>query len=157
MNQKKLNFLILVVSVILIFIIGVRYELDYRNLTRNTVKYFANYSIEYYRGKEFRIFPIEIALNLTLIPTGYYLLTKTLNSLKTKLILALVMATSLAGFYCLFCYIESEFIRMTVTRPTYENGALLYHFNNVNYKGILFATIVSSFVVGLVAKKLIKK
>ena len=82
MRTKKLKLISLVIIVILTFIIGARYELDYRILTRRTVKYFANYQLGFYGGKYFRIFETGIAFILTLIPIGFYFISRKVSSLK---------------------------------------------------------------------------
>lgn len=157
MTQKNISILILILSIILIFIIGVWFEIDYRILTRKAIKYFAKYKIDYYGAKDFRFFQTDIAFILTLIPISYFFLNKNLTSNIIKLKLALLYVISIIGFYCLYCYAESEFIRITVQFPKEENGVILYHHNNLNYRGILFITIISTFSIGIITKKIIKK
>lgn len=70
---KKQKLIIPTIIVILTFIIGILYELDYRILTRRVVKLFADNKLEFYGGKDFRIFETDIAFILTLIPIGFYL------------------------------------------------------------------------------------
>lgn len=155
MKIKYINLAVLILSTILIFIIGVWLEIDYRILTKKSIKYFANYKIDYYGAKEFRFLGTDIAFILTLIPISYYFLNKNLTLHRTKLKLALLYIIATIGFYCFYCYTESEFIRLTYTLPIDKNGVLLYHHNNVNFRGILFMTIISTSIIGLVAKKLI--
>lgn len=157
MKIKYINLSVLILSVILIFIIGVWLEIDYRIFTKKTIKYFAHYNLDYFGAKEFRILETNIAFILTLIPISYYFLTKNLTSYPTKLKVALLYIISVIGFYCFYCYIESEFIRLTYTLPIVKNGVLLYHHNNVNFKGILFMTIISTFVIGILANKFFNK
>ncbi len=141
----------------MIFIIGFTYEQDYRILTRNSIKYFAKFKIDYYGGKGYRIFETDIAFILTLIPITFFILVRKLNSLGTKLRFAILYLISIVSFYCLYCYMESEFIAITSTLGAYRNGVFMYHSNNINYRGILLSTIISTFVIGIIAKKLIKK
>ena len=96
---------------------------------------------------------LAVALILTLIPISFFVLSRKLAKLK----LAIFYVISIVCFYCFYCYLESEFIRITVTNPTYDNGALMYHSNNINYNKILIATIISTFVSGIVVGKLTKK
>ena len=156
MKKSQINLLVLILSVILIFIIGVIYEIDYRVLTRKSLKYFSEVKIDFYGGKDFRIFETDIAFILTLIPISFFVITKKLPLIATKIKLATLFLISLVGFYCFYCFIESCFIGITITRPTYVDGALMYHSNNVNYRLILFLTIVSAFIVCLISRKLIK-
>ena len=157
MKKNRIEFLILILSVIIIFIIGVTYEIDYRILTRKSIKYFSETKIDYYGGKDFRIFETNIAFILTLIPISIFILTRKLALLKTRIKLFTIFLTCIATFYCLFCYLESCIIGITIARPNYIDGVLMYHRNNVNYCGILFLTIVSAFVVALITKKIGKK
>ncbi|WP_291134356.1 hypothetical protein, partial [Flavobacterium sp. UBA7663] len=155
--KKKQNLLILSLSIITFFVIGFLYEIDYRILTRSSVKYFASFKIEYYGGKGFRIFETDIAFILTLIPISFFILSKNLTSLIKKLILAMIYLVGIIGFYCFYCYLESEFISITSKLGAYRNGNFMYHSNNINYRGILFSTIISTFVIGIVSKKIITK
>lgn len=155
MKIKYINLSVLILSEILIFIIGLWLEVDYRILTKKAIKYFAHYKIDYYAAKEFRFLETGIAFILILIPISYYFLTKNSTSYATKLKLALLYTIAILGFYCFYCFTESEFIRLTYTLPRDKNGVLLCHSNNINFRGILFMTIISTFIVGLVAKKLI--
>lgn len=157
MKKSHINLLVLLLSVILIFIIGVLYELDYRILTRKSVKYFSNIKIDFYGSKDFRFFETDIAFILTLIPISLFLITRKLTSLSTKVKLAILFLISIVCFYCLYSYGESCIIGITIDLPTYINGTLMYNYNNVDYEGILFLTIISSFLVALLAKKIIKK
>jgi len=150
MKKKHINFLLLILSVISFFIIGMLLEPDYRILTRKSIMYFSKFKIDYYGGKDFWIFPTDVAFILTLIPISYFLLTRKLISLETKLKFVTLYLVSIVCFYCFYCYLESEFIRITVTNPTYIDGALMYHSRNINYNKILFTTIVSTFITGII-------
>jgi hypothetical protein len=153
MKKKHINLLVVILSIILFFAIGVLLEPDYRILTRKSIKYLSLFKIEYYGGKEFWILPTNVALILTLIPISFFVLSRKLAKLK----LAIFYVISIVFFYCFYCYLETEFIKITVTNPTYINGALMYHSNNINYNKILIATIISTFVSGIVIGKLAKK
>lgn len=157
MKKRHTNLLILILSVISVFIIGVLSESDYRILTRKSIMYFSRFKIDYYGGKDFWILPTDIAFILTLIPLSFFMLSRKLISFETKLKLAVFYLVSLICFFCFYCYLESEFIRITVTDPTYINGALMYHSRNINYNKILFITIISVFVTGIIIRKLTKK
>ncbi len=154
MRTKKLKLISLIIIVILTFIIGMRYELDYRILTRRTVKYFTNYQLSFYGGKDFRIFETDIAFIMTLIPIGFYFTSLKINSLKKIIGLNLVYLILIPLFYCLYCFLESQFIKTTITNPIINDGVLKYHQNNVNYKMILFLTILSTFISGIIIKKI---
>lgn len=153
MKNKPINLFVLIISIIVFFIIGFVYEIDYRILTRNTIKFFARYTIDFYGVKEFRIFETDIAFILTLIPISYFFLVANLNSFALKFVLAFECLLCIIGFYCLYCTIESEFIRITVTLPPNKNGVLLYHHLNIDYRIIPFFTIISTFGIGLIIKK----
>lgn len=157
MNKRKINLLVLILSIILIFIIGVIYEIDYRILTRKSIRFFSNHEIDYYGGKEFRFFVTDSAAILALIPICLYTLIKDLALLTTKFKITLLFLITIPFFYCLYCYTEVQLIKMTVTNPTYINGSLMYHSNNIDYRGILFFTIVSAFLMALAGKKMNKK
>ncbi len=154
-NNRKL--IILIFIIILTFIFGMRYELDYRILTRRTVKYLANYELGFYGGKDFRLFETDIAFILTLIPIGIYFTSRKVSSLTKIIGLNLVYLISIPTFYCLFCYLESQFIKTTITNPIINNGVLKYHQNNVNYRMILFLSIISTFISGIIIKKITNK
>ncbi len=119
--------------------------------------YFADYEIGFYGGKDLRILETDIAFILTLIPIGFFITSRNVTSLKNRLILNLVYVTQIIIFYCLFCFIESQFIKYTVDQPLIVNGILKYHMNNVNYRTILLLTIISTFTGGLIFKLLILK
>ncbi len=157
MLKEKRNLILLIVIVILTFIVGVWLELDYRILTRNTIRFFANYELEFYGGKDFRLFETDIAFILTLIPIGFYLLSRKVGSLKKKLLLNLVYLILIGIFFCLYCFLESQFISITVTAPIMNDGILKYHQNNLNYRMILFLTIISTFISGIIIKRIIKE
>ncbi|SFS82472.1 hypothetical protein SAMN04488006_0228 [Lutibacter maritimus] len=154
MQKGKRKLILLIIFVILTFIIGFWLELDYRILTRRTIKYFADYELGFYGGKDFRIFETDIAFILTLIPIGFYFTSRKVSSLKKIIGLNLVYLILIPIFYCLFCYLESQFIDITMTNPIMSDGILKYHQNNVNYKMILFLTIISTFISGVIIKKI---
>ena len=154
MLKEKRKLILLILIVFLTFFIGMRYELDYRILTRRTVKYFADYQLGFYGGKDFRFLQTDIAFILTLIPIGFFFTTRKVSSLKTILWLNLVYLILIPLFYCLFCYLESQFINITVTNPIMNDGILKYHQNNVNYRMILFLTIITTFISGIIIKKI---
>ena len=152
MLKKKRKLIILILIVILTFIFGMRYELDYRILTRKAVKYFANYELGFYGGKDFRVFETDIAFILTLIPIGFYFTTRKINSINKILRLNLIYLILIPLFYSFYCYLESQFINITITNPIMNDGILKYHQNNVNYRMILFLTIISTFISGIIIK-----
>lgn len=152
--KEKQKLILLIFIVFLTFFIGIDYEIDYRILTRSTIKYLANYELGFYGGKDFRFFQTDIAFILTLIPIGFYFTSRKISSLKKILWLNLVYLILITLFYCLFCYLESQFINITVTNPIMNDGILKYHQNNVNYRMILFLTIISTFISGIIIKKI---
>ncbi len=154
MLKENRKLILLILTIVLTFIIGVWFELDYRILTRSTVKYLADYKLEFYGGKEFRIFETDIAFILTLIPIGFYFTSRKVSSLKKIIGLNLIYLILIPIFYCLFCYLESQFIDITMTNPIMSDGILKYHQNNVNYRMILFLTIISTFISGIIFKKI---
>jgi len=154
MLKENRKLILLILTVVLTFIIGVWFELDYRILTRRTLKYLADYKLEFYGGKEFRIFETDIAFILTLIPIGFYFTSRKVSSLKKIIGLNLIYLILIPIFYCLFCYLESQFIDITMTNPIMSDGILKYHQNNVNYRMILFLTIISTFISGIIFKKI---
>jgi hypothetical protein len=155
MLKDKRKFISLIFLIILTFIIGVWFELDYRILTRTAVKYFADYELGFYGGKDFRVFETDIAFILTLIPIGFYVTSRKVTSIKKKVVLNLVYLLLITAFYCLYCFIESQFIKITVTLPILDNGNLKYNQNNVNYRMILFFTVLSTFAGEIIAKRII--
>ena len=157
MRMKNRKLILLIIIGILTFIIGMRYELDYRILTRRTVKYFADYELNFYGGKDFRIFETDIAFILTLFPIGFYFIIRKINSVKKILCLNLVYLILSVGFYSLFCYLESQFIKITATAPVMNDGIMAYHHNNVNYRMILIFTLISTFMSGIIIKRLTNK
>ncbi|MGB3606950.1 hypothetical protein [Psychroserpens sp.] len=156
MLSKKQKLISLIIIVILTFIIGMKYEMDYRNLTRNLVKYFANYKLDFYGGKEFRLFETDIAFILTLIPFGFYFTYLKINSLKKILSLILFYLILVPLFFCFYCFIESIYLNIIITQPRIEGEIINFHFNNVNYRMILFLTIISTFISGIIFKKITK-
>jgi hypothetical protein len=154
MLKGKRKLILLILIVILTFIVGMRYELDYRILTRRTVKYLADYKLGFYGGKDFRFFETDIAFILTLIPIGFYFTSRKVISLKKIIGLNLVYLILIPIFYCLYCFLESQFIKTTITNPIMNDGILKYHQNNVNYRIILFLTIISTFISGIIIKKI---
>ncbi len=122
MAKKNIKNIILILFVILIFIIGVWLEIDYRILTRKSIKYFAKYKMDFYGAKDFRFFQTDIALILILIPISHFFLTNKIVSFRTKLKLTLLYLLSIIGFYCLY------WIRLIVNRRgrTCQMEDLLY-------------------------------
>lgn len=157
MKKKHFNLLFLFISILIIFIIGVVYEIDYRILTRRVIKYLSKIKIDYYGGKEFRIFETDIAFILTLIPISIFILVKKLSSVISKFFLTLLFLISCISFYFLYCYLETYLIEMTITNLYYNHGVLMIHSNNIDYRLIAFTTITSSFVIGIMVKLIIKK
>ena len=153
MQKRNLKRIFLILTVILTFILGMRYELDYRILTRKTVKYLADYELEFYGGKGFRIFETDIAFILTLLPIGFHFISREVKSRKKAIVLNLIYLILIPIFYCLYCFLESQFIEITITNPIMDDGVLKYHQNNLNYRMILFLTIVSAFISLIIAKK----
>ena len=155
--MKNRKLILLIIIGMLTFIIGMRYELDYRILTRRTVKYFADYELNFYGGKDFRIFEPDIAFILTLFPIGFYFTIRKISSVKKILCLNLVYLILIPVFYSFFCYLESQFIKITATAPVMNDGIMAYHHNNVNYRMILIFTFISTFMSGIIIKRLTKK
>lgn len=153
MLSKKRKLISLIIIVILTFIIGMRYEIDYRVLTRKTVKYLANYELGFYGGKGLRIFETEIAFILTLIPIGFYWTARKLNSLKDFLFLLLIYLILTPLFYLLYCFIESIYLNIIITQPKMDGEIIKFHYDNVNYKMILGLTIFSTFFGGIILNK----
>lgn len=154
MLSKKRKLISLIIIVILTFILGMRYEIDYRILTRRTVKYLANYELGFYGGKGLRIFETDIAFILTLIPIGFYFTSRKISSRTTIILQALIYLILIPAFYFLICYLESQFIKITITNPIMNDGVLKYHQNNLNYRMILFLSIISTFISGIIIKKM---
>ena len=154
MLKKKRKLILFILSVILIFIIGMKYEMDYRILTRNLVKYFANYKLEFYGGKEFRLFESDIAFILTLIPIGFYFISRKVSSIMKMLSLNLLYLILVPLFFCFYCFIESIYLNIIITQPRIKGKIIHFHFNNVNYRLILFLTIISTFVIGIIIHKI---
>jgi len=152
MKQETKKLITLGLVVALTFVVGVWFELDYRILTRKTIIFFANYKLGFYGGKDFRIFETDIAFILTLVPIGFYLTSRNIYVIKRKILLYLVYGTSIPMFYCLYCFLESQFINLTVTQPIFNNEVLKYHQNNVNYRMILFLTILSTFAIAALVR-----
>jgi hypothetical protein len=156
MLTKKRKLISLIVIAIMAFIIGMKYEMDYRILTRNLVKYFANYKLDFYGGKEFRLFETDIAFILTLIPIGFYFTLQKISSIKKTLLLILIYLILIPLFFCLYCFVESIYLNIIITQAKIEEGIINFHFNNVNYRMILFLTIISTFISGIIFKKITK-
>jgi len=150
-NTKR--FLVLVASILFTFILGTWLELDYRILTRRAIIFFADYELGFYPGKDFRILETDIAFILTLLPIGLFFIVRKLDSSVNTIGFIGAYIFFIAIFYCFFCYAESQYIKYTVTTPTFDNGALKYHLRNVNYRSILFLTLLSSFTCVFVLKK----
>jgi hypothetical protein len=132
-------------------------EMDYRILTRKLIKYFADYELEFYGGKEFRLFATHIAFILTLIPIGFYWTARKLNSLKEFIILVLIYLILSLLFYLLYCFLESIYLNVIITQPKMNGEVINFHYDNVNYKMILALTISSTFIGGIIAKRIINK
>lgn len=155
--KRTLKFILLVLSIILTFIFGIEYESNYRIMTRNTIKYLANYELEFYAVKTFRLFEADVAFILILIPIGFYIINRKISSLKKVIRLVLMTIILIPLFYYLFCYFESLFIRTSTSTSTststINNQVLKYHQNKVSYRMILFLTIVSVLISGNIIKK----
>lgn len=121
---------------------------------RKTVKYLANYNLRFYGGKDFRFFETDIAFILTLIPIGLYFTSRKVESLIKIIVLNLAYLILIPTFYCLYCFLESQFIEITITNPIINDGILRYDQNSVNYRMILFLTIISTFTSGIIFKKI---
>jgi len=148
-------FLVLVASIILTFIVGVWLELDYRILTRRVIIFFADYELGFYPGKDFRILETDIAFVLTLFPIGFFFIVRNLDSTVNTIGFIGAYIFFLAVFYCIFCYAESQYIKYTVTTPTFDKGVLKYHLRNVNYRSILFLSLLCSFTCAFALKIII--
>ena len=131
--------------------------MDYRILTRKLVKFFANYNLKFHGGKEFRLFETGVAFVSTLIPIGFYLIVRKLDLSKILTFLTAAYLILITLFYCLFCYLESVYLNVIITQPKMVDGIISFHYNNVNYKFILFLTIVSTFICGLITKRILNR
>ena len=134
-----------------------RLEMDYRILTRKLIKNLANYELEFYGGKEFRLFATHIAFILTLIPIGFYWTARKLNSLKDFLFLLLIYLILTPLFYLFYCFLESIYLNIIITQPKMDGEIIKFHYDNVNYKMILGLTIFSTFFGGIILNKFIDK
>ena len=155
MLKNKQNRLLVILIILLVFIVGVSYETDYRLLTRKTVAYFADYNLKFYGGKDFRLLNTEIAFILTLIPIGFYFTTLKLNSKKARMML-LVYLILIPLYFCVSCFLESQYIKLNSTVHSFNMEVLMYHQNNLNYKTIALLTIILTFTSGLIYNRLMK-
>lgn len=155
--KRDLKLILLILVTILAFILGVLFELDYRILTRRIVKYSAGYELEFYGGKDFSFFETQMALILTLIPVGFYFTTRKISSLKEIIKLKLLYLILIPIFYYVYCYLESQFIETLKTKFIFDESVLKYPQNCVNYEMILFLTIISTLISGLMMRILTKK
>jgi hypothetical protein len=152
--MKKTEILILIIFSIIVFLLGFWLELDYRILTRQTIQKFIN--IDFYPNKDWRFMEIDIACVLLLIPISLFIITKSINDQKTILKFALFYACLVFGFYHFYCFAESKYILNTIEQANIQNGIIKYHKDNVNYKMILIMTIVSTFIIEMIIKRILK-
>jgi len=153
--MKFKNSLILVSSIIVFFLIGLFYDMQYRILTRTIVYKLSNYNLDYYGGKEFRFFVPDLGFILTLVPLGLFFTIKHLKSKKTGFISVLAFIVFLLLFYLIFCFLESQIIKYTTVIDS--KGIYHYHYSNLNYRLIAFFSIVFSLSTNFLIFKILKK
>ncbi len=142
-------------SVILFFIIGFFYGYKYYSLTRQLVSNFANYNLEFYGAKQIRIYSLDIGLLFTLIPIGLFFIVKNTKETKYKLLLIASFTFLLILYYCVFCQLESRFIKYTTTVDM--GNIYRYHHLNINYRLILFISILTVIITQFGIVRIYKK
>ncbi|OXA80345.1 hypothetical protein SAMN05444397_102108 [Flavobacterium aquidurense] len=153
--MKFKNKIILLFSIILFFLIGIIYDINYRTLTRTIIYKVANYDLQYYGGKEIRLFVPDLGFILTLIPIGLAIILSVSNFKKYRFIPILIFPFFLISFYLFFCFLESQIIKYTTAID--KNSIYHYHHSNVNYKLIAISTIISSLILDHFGFNIIKK
>jgi hypothetical protein len=147
------NKIILLLSIILFFIIGLIYDSNYRTLTRTVIYKIANYDLQYYGAKEIRFFVPDLGFILTLIPIGLYIILK-ISDFKKNFISILILPFLLILFYLFFCFSESQIIYATEID---NNSIYHYHYSNVNYRLIAIFSIISSLISDYFSLNIIKR
>lgn len=152
--MKFKNKIILFFSIVLFFIIGLIYDINYRTLTRTIIYKIANYNLEYYGGKEIRFFVPDLGFILTLIPIGLYIILRVSKFKKNSLIPILILPFLLISFYLFFCFSETQIIKYTTEID--NNNVYHYHHSNVNYRLIAFFNIISSLLLNYFTLSILK-
>ncbi|WP_337966599.1 hypothetical protein [uncultured Flavobacterium sp.] len=140
--MKFKGIIILFVSIILFFFIGLLQDIEYRTLTRTLISKIANYDLEYYGGKEFRLFVPDLGFILTLIPIGLYIISRSQKQKRNNFLSILIFSALLVLFYFFYCFIESQIIKYTASADI--KNTYYYHHQNVNYRLIALFSIISS-------------
>ncbi|RKR11826.1 hypothetical protein C8C83_3575 [Flavobacterium sp. 90] len=140
--MKFKSIIILFVSIILFFLIGLFYDIQYRTLTRTLILKIANYDLEYYGAKQIRFFVPDLGFILTLIPIGLYITSKLQKQKRNNLVSLLVFSVLLVLFYLFYCFVESQIIKYTTSADI--KNMYYYHYQNVNYQLIALFSIISS-------------
>ena len=153
--MKLKDITVLIIVIILFFLAGLIYDVQYRTLTRTIVYKLANYNLEFYGAKQFRFFVPDLGFILTLIPIGLCLILKFQNFNKSTFIAILILPFLLILFYLFFCFSESQIIKYTTVIDS--NNIYNYHHSNVNYRLIAIFSIVSSLIIEYLFLKIIKK
>ncbi|WP_140511288.1 hypothetical protein [Flavobacterium pectinovorum] len=151
--MKFKSIIILFVSIILFFLIGLLYDMPYRTLTRTLILKIANYDLSYYGAKQIRLFIPDLGFILTLIPIGLFIISKSQKQKRNDLLSILIFPGLVVLFYLFYCFSESQIIKYTTT----VDKDIYYHHQNVNYRLIALFSIISSQILNyFILKKLSK-
>jgi len=140
--MKYKSIIVLFVSIILFFLFGLLYDIQYRSLTRILISEFSNYDLRYYGGKEIRFFVPDLGFILTVVPTGLYIISKSQKQKRMSLYSILIFPGLLVSFYLFYCFLESQIIKYTT--PVNIKNIYYFHHQNVNYLLIALFSIISS-------------
>lgn len=153
--MKNRDIIILIIFIILFFLIGLFYDIEYRTLTRTLIFKMANYDLKFYGGKEIRFFIPDLGFILTLIPIGFYSISKIPKSKNISFVSILIYIVLLLLFYLTFSFLESQIIKYTSAIDT--KNIYHYHHNNINYRLIAIFSIVFSLSVNFVVLNILKR
>ena len=140
--MKYKSLIILFVSIIVFFLIGLLYDIQYRSLTRIVISEFSNYDLKYYGAKEIRFLVPDLGFIIALIPIGLYFISKSQKKKKKNLLSILTFSGLLILFYLFYCFLESQIIKHTT--PVNIKNIYYFHHQNVNYLLIALFSIISS-------------
>lgn len=139
---------------ILFFLIGLFYDVEYRTLTRALIFKMANYDLKFYGGKEIRFFIPDFGFILSMIPIGFYTIYKFQKSKNISFVSILIYIVLLLLFYLTFSFLESQVIKYTAVID--NKNIYHYHHSNVNYRLIAIFSIVFSLSLNFVVLNILK-
>ena len=139
------------------FFIGVSYEMDYRDFTRDVVQYLANYDLKFYGGKDSISLSLIAPFIFALTPVGFHFTSSRIVSSERRLAHTFIQLVLILIFYFIYCFLDGVYIYNKIVPIEEVDGVVKFHKNDLHYTMIVLLTLTSTFMTGTIIKKVMTR